>query len=420
MAKRKAGTKKKGVPHTTRRRSSRLVRLWQRHARTVARVAAIAAAAFVVLVAVYLTVSKLGTASRAGEVADHVTQAREALLRNQFETARLAYHQAGNADPDDPALKREQTMFQQRLALAQGGTLRNAIAAAYAVVANDSSSTIGWLVLGQLNNNLGNLTKVLEYGTRALRLANDEEEKCSQIAASVLLGSYFRQREQFDSAYHYAGLAVDLAEVTQDTFDLLVSGSGLAYAALGLDSLERAAGLLRETEARAQAAYPGFVDLADAGLADYFRRIKQDDSALSYANLVLGRNPVYKPNPTAALAAQVAGQVLTRQGKYEEAEMRLQGAAAAWRAIAGYTDLITTYNALADLNYRREDFAAARKYYLVATRVAESFGLGTKGQYDINRNNFFLGKLSTEAYLSAGEAANALADSVISEMEVES
>lgn len=417
MAKRKAGTKKKGVQIPERRKRSGIVRWWRRNAQTSARIGLFVLGGLVVVVGAYLIITTLGQSKRSGRAGAYITEAREALLRSDFEAAQVAYHQARNIDPDDPALRREQTMFQQRLAQSQGGSTANAIAAANTVVAHDSSSTIGNLVLAQLYNARGDQSNMYLHAARGLQLARSDQDKSGQIMAGVLLGSHFRQRNDFDSAYYYSNLAVELADETLSRFYWLITRSGLAYSALGLDSLAQAESLLRDCVGWADTSYAGFAELAQAGLADYFRRAGQYDSALNYANLVLARYPSYQPTPTEALAAEVAGQALTEQSRWEEAEMRLHEAAALWRKLAGYSDLITTYNALGDHYYRREDYVAARKYYLAATRIAAGYGLEEKGQYDINLNNFFLDKLSNESYLSSGAAAEALADSVIATME---
>jgi tetratricopeptide (TPR) repeat protein len=418
MTKRKAGTRKKKPQARPRRRrkSSALTRIWQQYSGKIGKVLLILVPAVVLIVAAYFLIGYFSSAGRADRAGKFLTQAREALLRSRYEDAQLAYHQALNANPDDQALKREQTMFRQRVALASGGSVKNAIAAAEAVLSYDSSSTVGHLLLAQLLNRQGELTGLYQHGLQALELARVEDDPCAGTAAAVLLNSYFRQRESFDSAYHYGNVSVDFAEQTEDTFDLLIAKSGLAYSALALDSLAQAESLARESMERAGAAYPGFVDLANNCLADYFRRTGQYDSSLSYANLTLARNPAYQPTPTVAHASQIAGRAHLGLKNSEAAEEYLKQAATAWRALAGYTDLITTYNVLGDLYRQSEDYFQARKYYLAATQLAEKYGLGHKGKYDINLNNFFLGRLESEAFLRSGEEAETLVNEVVAEL----
>ena len=247
-------------------------------------------------------------------------------------------------------------------------------------------------------------------------MAQAAEDACAGTAAAVLLSSYFRQREIFDSAQHYGHVSVDFALQTQDTFDLLIAKSSLAYSTIALDSLAQAKLLAWETMEQAGAAYPGFIDLANNCLADYFRRSEQYDSSLSYANLTLARNPVYQSTPTVAHACQIAGQAHLGLENFEAAEEKLKQAASAWRAITSYADLITTYNALGDLYRQDQDYFRARKYYLAATQLAEKYGLGHKGRYDINMNNIFLGRLESEAFLRSGAEAETLVKEVIAEL----
>ncbi len=418
MAKRKAGTRKKKPQAKTRPRKKRSSpgRIWQQYSGRILKTLMVVVPAILLLVAAYFLITYFSSAGRTERANEFISEARESLLRNRYEDAQLAYHQALNANPDDQALKREQTMFRQRAAVARGGSVKNAIAAVEAVLTYDSSSTIGHLLLAQLFNRQGELSGLYEHGSRALELARAEDDLCAGTAAGVLLNSYFRQRENFDSAYHYGSVSANFAEQTEDTFDLLIAKSGLAYSALSLDSLDLAKSLAWESMERAGAAYPGFLDLANNCLADYFRRTKQYDSSLSYANLTLARNPGYQANPTVAHATQIAGQAQLGLENFEAAEENLKQAASAWRTLAGYTDLITTYNALGDLHLRREDYFQARKYYLAATQLAEKYGLGHKGRYDINMNNIFLGRLESEAFLRSGQEAETLVEEVVAEL----
>lgn len=416
MSKRKAGGKGKKRHATPRRSRSRLAKLWRKHARTVKRVAYIGGPLIVVAVAAYFVIGSLTASSRAGRANEYVTQAREDFLRSKYNDAQVAYHQALNADPDDAALKREQTMFQLRASLSSAASLRNAIAAANAVVSYDSSSAIGYIVLAQLYNKRGDLESLRDYAKRALDLAEEQENQCEKIAASVLLCSYYRQTDVYDTALQYGSIAALAAAETQDTFDLLLANSGYAYSALGLDSLDQAETLLRRTIELAGTTYPGFIELANTGLAEYFERAEQPDSALYYARLVLADTTQQSLNPNSAHAERIAGESLAKLGSLDDATQLLENAATTWRKLSGYSDLITTYNSLGDVYLEKKDYYDSRKYYLAATQLAGKYGLEKKGKYDVNLNNYFLDKLTSDGYLRSGKEAEDLVKQVLTEM----
>jgi tetratricopeptide (TPR) repeat protein len=410
--------KKKRTPRKPLRRGGKrkLTSFWRRRRETIRKAIIWGLAPAALLVGAVLVISYFSSRAHQREMLVHLDIAREQFLRSDFAEALLSYHRAQNEVPSNKGLTREATMIRERANLGSGGSVANAIAAADYVLKHDSSSVIAHLNLAQLYNGLGKLPSVLKHAHSGLQEASVAADTLAMLTAAYTLAYTFRQMEALDSAYHYNRRAVQWASTTGVTYDLALAESGLGFTALKMDSLELAARLFAEVEELGGAAYERLFDLSQLGWADYYYRVGNYDSCLVRASYVenLYRDQPYNAN--AAYAAYLIGRALAGEGKNDEGIIWLEEAADSYRAICGYSPLIDTFNDLARIHLEEREYAAARKYYLAASRLARAYGVPDKGKLDVNINNLFLDRLTSAEYVAAGDAGERLAEEIIAEM----
>lgn len=412
--------KKRTHPQTKSKHSkpprSKLSRFWHKRERSVKRILLWGLPIAAVIVAAIFLLSYFSGRSRAEEREHYLHLARQQLLRSNMEEALLSYHRAANADPDNKQVAREAAMANAKASLLRGGSLDNAIAAATSVIAYDSTSAVAHATLAGLYNREGDIPGLIKHAHAALDAAEAEADTVSGIAAAVYLGYGFRQKDMYDSAYQYGITASDWAQSTNDTFDLSLTRSSLGFALLGLDSLERARELFTKLQSLSGSEFQPFYDLSQLGLADCFEREGEYDSCMVYASFVETAYRTQPSNPNFAYASQLIGRAKAGEGTYDEAVIWLTESTEAWRAVAGYSPLVDSFNDLAEVYLKLKDYAQARKFYLAASKVAQAYAVPQKSKLTVDINNLLLDRLSSEQYVTATNEGEELAEQIIADM----
>ncbi len=340
---------------------------------------------------------------------EYVALARRAFANGYFDQAILNYHKAQNAAPDDELVAREMFMARQRENLSRGGSFELALAASYQVVADDSESIVGRLSVAQLFEMRAQADSMAHYAHAALVRAQARNDHAATTAAHLLFAAKFRTIDQNDSMFSHGRRALEAAVADGDTFQIAFCKAGLGFSALRVDSLNLAEQLFRDLRAYRGRNGADVNDIGSSGLADYFQRRGELDSALVYLEPLreeIGSNLV---DATTAYAARILGRVLRDQGQYDAAGEVLARSLEMWRTLRSESDVIDCLNDVAE-NYRlKRDLFNARKHYMAAGNLAKEVGLPRRDKYSADLNVVFLQNLKPDDYRRAGEEGIALA-----------
>jgi tetratricopeptide (TPR) repeat protein len=340
---------------------------------------------------------------------EYVALARRAFSLGYFDQAILNYHKAQNAAPDDVRVARESFMARQRENLNRGGSFDLALAASYQVLAEHPESIVGCVSLAQLFEMRAQADSMEHYARTALQRAQIQDDHAATMATHLLLAAKFRTIDQQDSMFIHGRQALEAATADGDTFQVAFCRAGLGFSALRIDSLDLAERLFRELIDYRGRNGADVNDIGSAGLADYFQRRRELDSALVYLEPLreeIGSNLV---DATTAYAARILGRVLRDQGQYDAAGEVLARSLEMWRTLRSESDVIDCLNDVAE-NFRlKRDLFNARKHYMAAGNLAKEVGLPRRDKYSADLNVVFLQSLKPDEYRRAGEEGIALA-----------
>jgi hypothetical protein len=364
----------------------------------------VAGAVALVFVAV-LIIRKLGTST---SQTDYLREARRNFVLGYPDRALLSYHQAESADRANTKIKDETAMARAWAEMMQGGQTDPALTTTSQVLATDSTSTVAHVGLARLYGRLGDFKQAIPEGYSAVRFASAANDTPSALAASLVLESCYRQIDQIDSAAIYAEQAVTLANAVGDPNNFLLAESGAGFCALRQKRLDKGKLFFEDILAKAKTEGSQYENMGRVGLADYFHRSGDNDSASFYAVAVVNALANSGVSEVSALASQILGRALRDKGDMPNAVLRLNGSLAAWQSLRRQADLIDNLNDLAKAYLLQKDYFNARKYYIAATTLAVKYVLATKDDYDADLDARFLKALSQDEYLRAGNEGTEL------------
>jgi tetratricopeptide (TPR) repeat protein len=341
--------------------------------------------------------------------ADYLREARKNFVLGYFDRAVLSYHQAENANQADTRIKGETAMARAWADTMQGGGIDRALNATLQVLATDSTLVVAHVGLAQLYSHLGNFKQTMPQAYSALKFAAAANDTPSKLAASLVLESCYRQTDQIDSAAIYAEQAVDLANTVGDPPSFLSAESGAGFCTLRQGKLEKGKLFFEDILVKAATGGSLYENMGKVGLADYFHRFGNYDSASFYAVAVVNALANSGVSEVSALASQILGRALRDKGDLPSAISRLNSSLASWQSLRRQTDLIDNLNDLAKAYLLQKDYFNARKYYTGAATLAVKYGLTTRDDYDDDMDARFLKSLPQEEYLRAGTEGTTLA-----------
>ncbi len=339
---------------------------------------------------------------------DYLKDARKNMALGYFDRAVVSYHQAENADPTDTKIRDEITMARSRADLSQGGPLSRAQGATAQVLVGDSTLAVAHAGLAQLYAVQGNYNQAVAQAYTALRFGQLEGDTAALLAASLVLTSYYRQEDMYDSAVTYGKQAVDLANVVNDPANILMAEVGAGHALLRQGKLEQGKLFFEDIVARAGASNSYFEGAGKVGLADYYQRSGNQDSAKFYAMSVESALSGAGPSEVSAYAMQIHGRSLRDSGAAGEAVSKFTDALGLWQKVRNQASLVDNLNDLARAYYDLKDYFNARKYFTVAAKLATKYGFRQKDLYSADMNLRFLRSLKQDEYLKAGDEGTSL------------
>jgi tetratricopeptide (TPR) repeat protein len=366
----------------------------------------IVAGAVALVVIAVLIIRKLGVTTTG---ADYLREARKNFVLGYPDRALLSYHQAESAEQTDAKIKDEIAMARAWAEMAQGGQIDRALNATLQALTTDSTLTAAHVGLAQLYSRSGSFKQTLPQTYSALKFASAANDTPSVLAASLVLESCYRQTDQIDSAAKYAEQAVNLANAVGDPRNLLSAESGAGFCALRQGKLEKGKLFFGDILARAATGGSLYEKMGKAGLADYFHRSGNYDSASFYAAAVVNAPASPEVGEVFALASQVLGRTLRDKGDLPNAISSLSTSLDSWLTLRRQTDLIDNLNDLGRAYLLQKDYFKARKYYIGAATLAVKYGLTTKDDYDDDMDIRYLKNLSQDEYLLAGTEGTELA-----------
>ncbi len=367
--------------------------------------AGIAAGAIALVIIAVVIVKKLGVSLTK---ADYLREARKNFVLGYPDRAVLSYHQAENADQADTKIKDETAMARAWADMMQGGQTDHALNATSQVLATDSTSTVAHVGLAQLYSRFGNLKQAMPQANSALKFAVAANDTPSALAASLVLESCYRQTDLIDSAAIYAEQSVDFGNAVGDLTSLLFAEYGAGLSTLRQGKLEKGKLFFEDILAKAATGGSLYENMGKVGLADYFHRSGNYDSASFYAVTVVNALANSGVSEVSALASQILGRALRDKGDLPNAISRLNSSLAGWQPLRRQGDLVDNLNDLARAYSLQKDYFNARKYYLVAATLAGKYGFNKKNLYGADMNMRFLRLLSQSEYLRAGTEGTAL------------
>ncbi len=402
--------KKSAAPPVSRPRSHSGIGRWYRHNKARVQrflVIGILAVAALILIVVGLRYV-LGRGERMSK-ADLISLGREKLLLGYFDDAILNYHKASNLDPNDPLLQREYRLARQRSTVSNRGSLDQTFLTAHEVLQLDSRSLVATVCLAQYFEMRNLPDSLRHYAHRARDLALQSGDRAGQVASGLLLATYFRTFDRQDSVLVYDREALAAATTIGDTLQIAFASASLGFAAVRLDSLEAARELFTMLVDYRGQNREAYVEIGRTGLADYFHRSRQYDSALVYLRALQTKIERGAVDGTTAYATSVFGRVMRDRGDHEMAITLLLGAQQNWESLRSTPDIIDNLNDLAKAYRAKNDFFNARKYYLAAGKLAGTAKLPHKDQYTADLNLLFLKNLKSDEYVRAGAEGEELA-----------
>jgi tetratricopeptide (TPR) repeat protein len=340
--------------------------------------------------------------------ADYLREARKDFVLGYPDRAVLSYHQAENADQADTRIKDETALARAWANWMQGGQIDQALNATSQALVIDSTLVVAHVGLAQLYSGSGNLKLAVPQAYEALKLASAANDTPSVLAASLVLESCYRQSDQFDSAAIYAEQAVTSANTVGDPPGFLSAESGAGFSTLRQGKLEKGRLFFEDILSRTSKEGNSYEDMGKLGLADYFHRSGNFDSASYYAVAVVNTLANSGISEVSTLASQVLGRALRDKGDLPNAISRLSSSLAGWESLRRQADLVDNLNDLAKAYLLQKDYFNARKYYYAAALLAAKYGFGKKNDYGADMNVRFLGSLSQSEYLRAGTEGTAL------------
>jgi hypothetical protein len=385
-----------------------LGRYYRHHRETIHKVLRWAGITAGAVVLVALAVFLLQKHSISLTKSDYLKEARKRMALGYFDQAILSYHQAENADPADKTIPVETAMARARIDLLQGGSASRAIGATAQVLVDDSTLAFAHAGLAQLLARQGNLKDAISHSYATLRYFPAQKDTPSALAVALILAEHYRHADQFDSAAAYGEMAIDYATVVGDPLHLMLAKSDLGLAKLRQGQLEQGRLFFEDLLARVGNSGPYYEGLGKVGLADFFQRSGNPDSAIYYAQSTENALVTSGPNEVSAYSAQVEGRSLRDRGDLVNSVAKLQNSLSNWVALRSQADLIDCANDLAISYYDQKDYFNARKYYYVAAKLAAKYGFAAKDRYGADMNLRFLKNLSQDQYLAAGNEGDAL------------
>jgi tetratricopeptide (TPR) repeat protein len=364
----------------------------------------IGGAAALVIIGI-VVVKKLGVSLTK---ADYLREARKSFVLGYPDRAVLSYHQAENADPADTKIKDETAMARAWAEMMQGGQVDRALNATSQVLVTDSTSAVAHVGLAQLYNRFGDLKQTMPQAHSAIRFATAANDTPSVLAALLVLESCYRQSDLVDSSALYAERAVDLANVVGDPTSILFAECGAGFSALQQNKIEKGRLFFEDVLAKAAARGSLYENMGRVGLADYFHRSGNYDSASYYAIAAVNALANSGVSEISALASQVLGRALRDKGDIPNAISRLNASLTGWQSMRREADLVDNLNDLAKAYFSQKDYFNARKYYFAAATLAAKYGFSKKDLYGADMNIRFLSSLSQADYLRAGTEGSAL------------
>ncbi len=341
---------------------------------------------------------------------EYVVLARQHMYQGEYDRAVLNYHKAINADPDDKMIQREHFLARSRDNMSRGSSVELFHAAAQQLLTEFPNSLIGKINVAQALEMRGDVAGMHTLATAARTDALAAGDTTALLAADLILATYYRTEEMQDSAYLIGNEALAAAEAIDDTFHVALVRAGLGFAAIRLDSLALARNVFEDLLKYDGEAAASFHDVANSGLADFYHRLRMNDSA----RVVLGRlRHIIESGAadgTTAYTLHVLGKVLRDSGQLDSAVTRLSQSLSAWQGLRSVIDVIDNLNDLAATYRLQQDHFNARKYYMAAGNMAEKYSYPAKNKYTADMNLVFLKGLKPEEYVRAGEEGKALAD----------
>jgi hypothetical protein len=357
---------------------------------------------------VFITIVMVNKLGGSVTKVDYLREARKNFVLGYFDRAVLSYHQAENADQAETKIKDETAMARAWADTMQGGGIDRALKATLQVLATDSTLVVVHVGLAQLYSRLGNFEGTMPHAYSALKLAAAASDTPSALAASLVLESCYRQTDLIDSAAIYGEQAVTYANAVGDPPSFLSAESGAGFNTLRQGKLEKGRLFFEDILARAATGGSLYENVGKAGLADYFHRSGNYDSASFYAVTVINALANYEVSEVSALASQILGRALRDKGDLPNAISRLSGSLASWQSLRHQADLIDNLNDLAAAYLLQKDYFNARKYYFTAKTLAAKYEFSKKNHYGADMNIRFLKFLSQTEYLRAGTEGTAL------------
>jgi|GEM_PF-3110965 len=341
--------------------------------------------------------------------ADYLREARKNFVLGYPDRAVLSYHLAENADQADTKIKVETAMARAWADIMQGGQIDRALNATSQVLVTDSTLAVAHVGLAQFYSRFGNIKQTMPQAYSALKLAAAAKDTPSALAASLVLESCYRQTDLIDSAAIYAEQAIDFANAVGDPPSFLFAESGAGFSTLRQGKLEKGKLFFEDILAKAATGGSLYESMGKVGLADYFHRSGNYDSASFYAVAVVNALANSGVSDVSALASQILGRALREKADLPSAISRLSSSLASWQSLRRQADLIDNLNDLAKAYLLQKDYFKARKYYIGAATLAVKYGLTTKDDYDADMDARYLKSLPQDKYLLAGTEGTELA-----------
>lgn len=341
---------------------------------------------------------------------EYVTLAREQMILGNYDKAVLNYHLALNATPDDKLLQRESYLARSRDNMSRGSSVELVQASAQQLLNDFPNSLLGKISLAQVMGMRGDVSGMYRYGSEARQQAIASNDTLALMAADLALATYYRTKEQQDSAFNIGNEALVAARAVNDPYHIALVEGGLGFAAVRIDSLEFAKRVFNSMLDYQGEVAASFHDVAYSGLADYYHRNRMYDSAkvaLGRLGHVINTDGV---DGTRAYALHVLGRVLRDTGQLDSAAVILSRSLDLWRTLQSPADVIDNLNDLGSANRMRENFFDARKYYTSAGILADKLGFKDKNLYTADMNLHFLKALKPQDYVRAGDEGKAWAE----------
>lgn len=409
MSKKK--TRRRVQPHPTPRQQSFSLGRYYRHNRAqilktltyvfggIAAIAAIwAAYSFIVNREVTLTKEQ------------YMTLARQDFLLGNYEQSVLNYHRAQNQDPNDKILQREYFLAKSRDAMSSGSPVDVVLSASQQLMMDDPNSLIGKISLAQVHEIRGDVNGMHNFATQAREQARQIGDTVAILASDVVLATYYRSIERQDSAFYAGREALECARAINQPFYIALASAGMGFAAMRIDSLDAAHAIFEELLSYTGESDVSYREVANAGLADYFHRVKNFDSTQIVLNRLNHVINSMNTDGTAAYACHVYGRLLRDTGRLDSAIVFLDRSLQIWSTLQSSTDVIDNLNDLARTYRLKDDYFNARKNFMAAGTLADKYQYPGKNLYTADLNLVFLKNLKPAQYVEAGDEGKAWAE----------